>query len=128
VLAKPQGGGTPPALEVQMAFKKEGQPYARFRCAELPEQVIDLHFFSYFCRVTKGPLTRKKWEAFLVRKGDREIVQRFVCVFGRMPLVWRRRKNAAHSFGFTYSAQYTALCVESPASLSSPRAAKKMTL
>ena len=56
-----------------MVFKKKRQPYARFRCAELSEKVIDLHFFSYFCRVTKGPLTRKKWEAFLVRKGDREI-------------------------------------------------------
>ena len=56
-----------------MTFKRKGQPYARFWCAGLSAQVIDLHWFSYWCRVTKGPLTRKKWEAFLVRKGDREI-------------------------------------------------------
>ena len=59
--------------EVSMSFKKDGQAYARFRCRALSSGPVDLHFFSYFCRVTRGPLTEAKWGAFLKRKGDREI-------------------------------------------------------
>ena len=58
---------------MDLYFKKQGEPYACFRCPELSKTPIDLHVFSYFCGKTRGPLTRKKWSDFLIRKGKREV-------------------------------------------------------